>query len=54
MSDISSRFYQPIFGNDNVYAPEVMDIVTFSAPLANTAPTPAPHTQAKKHSKQAS
>ena len=30
-------FYQPFFGNDNFYAPEVIDINSFTAPVAETA-----------------
>lgn len=33
MSDITARFYQPIFGNDNVYAPDVIDLNAFFAPI---------------------
>jgi len=35
-------FYQPFFGNDNFYAPEVIDISAFTAPVAEAAVPVAP------------
>jgi hypothetical protein len=36
------RFYKPVFGNDNFYAPDVIDIATFTNPtmyMADAAAT---------------
>jgi len=45
------KFYQPVFGNDNFYAPDVIDITSFS-PIDHMAPaaekTDAPKTDPRK------
>lgn len=44
-------FYQPLFGNDNFYAPDVVDIAAFTAPVAEIN-KPQPKTTPSQAAKQ--
>ncbi|HEY8964530.1 MAG TPA: hypothetical protein VIN59_08740 [Alphaproteobacteria bacterium] len=46
------KFYQPLFGNDNFYAPDVIDMAAFTAPVTNSIAKPEPKTTPVQAAKQ--